>query len=425
MSTQTRTAGLIKVSAALAAGALALAACSSGGGGAGGDDAGGSQDVTFWGNWTGEQAAQIEAQVEAFNSSQEDYVVTYQPQEEVEAKLLTAIAGGGVPDVVLWDRFQTSVYASKGALMSLEDLISQDSLDTSIFYEAALNELTYDGTVYGLPLTVDNRSLFYNVDMLAEAGVEPPTTWAELADAAEALTVRDDGGALVRSGFALNDVGLFSMWLGQAGGQMVSDDGTTAAFNTPEGLAVLEQWDELMNERGVYELGFAEGTDGFAEGTVAMSYNGPWMLASYDALEGLNYGIMPAPAGPDGDQASGLGGFGLIIPEGAPNAEGAWEFMTWWTAQAENGVAFAEASGNMPANLEAAEDPFFTENEAYSALLETMSFATARPTVPGYSDAEVQGLIPELQRFMAGEITAQEALDNAEESFNRILAENA
>src|SRR5690606_29112315 len=126
----------------------------------------------------------------AFNSSQEDYVVTYQPQEEVEAKLLTAIAGGGVPDVVLWDRFQTSVYASKGALMSLEDLIAQDSLDTSIFYEAALNELTYDGTVYGLPLTVDNRSLFYNVDMLAEAGIEPPTTWAELADAAEALTVR-------------------------------------------------------------------------------------------------------------------------------------------------------------------------------------------------------------------------------------------
>jgi multiple sugar transport system substrate-binding protein len=424
MSRKTRTSRPIAVSAALAAAALALAACSSGGSADGGSGGGGSQEVTFWGNWTGEQAAQIESQVEAFNAAQDTYVVTYQPQEEVEAKLLTAIAGGGVPDVVLWDRFQTSVYASKGALMSLEDLIAQDSIDTSIFYEAALNELTYDGTIYGLPLTVDNRSLFYNAEMLAEAGVEPPTTWAELADAAEALTVRDDSGALVRSGFALNDVGLFSMWLGQAGGQMVAEDGT-AAFNSPEGLAVLEQWEELMNQRGVYELGFAEGTDGFAEGTVAMSYNGPWMLASYDALETLDYGIVAAPAGPDGDRASGMGGFGLIIPEGAQNAEGAWEFMTWWTTQAENGVAFAEASGNMPANLEAAEDPFFTENEAYAALLETMSFATARPTVPGYSDAEVQGLIPELQRFMAGEITAQEALDNAEESFNRILAENA
>ncbi|WP_232848034.1 ABC transporter substrate-binding protein [Occultella kanbiaonis] len=424
MSTKTRTSTFMKISAGLAVGALALAACSSGGGGASGDDGGdGGQEVTFWGNWTGEQATQIETQVEAFNASQDDYVVTYQPQEEVEAKLLTAIAGGGVPDVVLWDRFATSVYASKGALMSLEDLIASDSVDTSMFYEAALNELTYDGTVYGIPLTVDNRSLFYNADLLTEAGLEPPTNWAELADAAEALTVRE-GGTLARSGFALSDVGLFSMWLGQAGGQMVSDDGQ-AAFNTPEGLAVLEEWDDLMNNRGVYDLGFAEGTDGFAEGTVAMAYNGPWTLATYDAIEDLNYGIVAAPAGPNGDQASGLGGFGMIIPEGAPNVEGAWEFIKWWTTQPENGVAFAELSGNMPANLQAAEDPFFTENEAYSALLETMAFATARPTIPGYSDAEGQGLIPELQRFMAGEISAQEALDNAEESFNRILAENA
>jgi multiple sugar transport system substrate-binding protein len=422
MSTKTRTSTFMKISAGLAVGALALAACSSGG--ASGDDGGdGGQEVTFWGNWTGEQATQIETQVEAFNASQDTYVVTYQPQEEVEAKLLTAIAGGGVPDVVLWDRFQTSVYASKGALMALDDLIAEDSVDTSMFYEAALNELTYDGTVYGIPLTVDNRSLFYNADLLAEAGLEPPTNWAELADAAEALTVRE-GDSLVRSGFALSDVGLFSMWLGQAGGQMVSDDGQ-AAFNTPEGLAVLEQWDDLMNNRGVYDLGFAEGTDGFAEGTVAMAYNGPWTLATYDAIEDLNYGIVAAPAGPNGDQASGLGGFGMIIPEGAPNAEGAWEFIKWWTTQPENGVAFAELSGNMPANLQAAEDPFFTENEAYSALLETMAFATARPTIPGYSDAEVQGLIPELQRFMAGEISAEETLDNAEESFNRILAENA
>lgn len=422
MSRKTATSRVVKISATLAVGALALTACS-GASGSGTEDGEGGQAVTFWGNWTGEQATQIETQVEAFNASQDDYVVTYQPQEEVEAKLLTAIAGGGVPDVVLWDRFQTSVYASRGALMPLDDLIAEDGVDTSLFYEAALNELVYDGTTYGLPLTVDNRSLFYNAELLAEAGLEPPTTWDELGEVAEALTVRE-GGSLVRSGFALNDVGLFSMWLGQAGGRMVSEDGT-AAFNSPEGLAVLEEWEELMHDRGVYELGFAEGTDGFAEGTVAMAYNGPWTLATYDAIEDLDYGIVAAPAGPDGDRASGLGGFGLIIPEGAPNVEGAWEFIRWWTTEASNGVAFAELSGNMPANLEAAEDPFFTENEDYAALLETMEFATARPTVPGYSDAEVQGLIPELQRFMAGEISAQEALDNAEESFNRILAENS
>ncbi|WP_277682337.1 extracellular solute-binding protein, partial [Saccharomonospora azurea] len=130
MSRKTATSRFVKISATLAVGALALTACS-GASGSGTEDGEGDQAVTFWGNWTGEQATQIETQVEAFNASQDDYVVTYQPQEEVEAKLLTAIAGGGVPDVVLWDRFQTSVYASRGALMPLDDLIAEDGVDTS------------------------------------------------------------------------------------------------------------------------------------------------------------------------------------------------------------------------------------------------------------------------------------------------------
>ena len=40
-----------------------------------------------------------------------------------------------------------------------------------------------------------------------------------------------------------------------------------------------------------------------------------------------------------------MGGFGLVIPEGAKQSEGAWEFMKWWTTQPENGVAFAKLSG--------------------------------------------------------------------------------
>src|SRR5690606_6169545 len=124
--------------------------------------------------------------------------------------------------------------------------------------------------LYGLPLLVDNRSLFYNTAQLAEAGVQPPTNWAELKTAAEALTVRD-GGKLSRSGFALNDPGLFAAWLRQAGGSMLNDDGTKVAFNSPEGLEVLAFWQSLM-DAGVYELGFGDGVDAFAESIVSMKF---------------------------------------------------------------------------------------------------------------------------------------------------------
>ncbi len=403
----------------IAATAIALAACGSTGVDEPGD--GGPEAVTFWGSWSGDQVAQLTAQADAFNASQDDYKVTYVAQELVEEKLLTGLASGDVPDVVLWDRYNTPIYVPKNALAPLDDFIKADGVDVSQFYDQALSELVIDGVTYGIPLLVDNRSLFYNTAALAEAGVEPPTTWDELKSVAEAATVRD-GGTLARAGFQLNDPGLFNMWLTQAGGQMYSVDEKTTAFNSAEGLEVLAFWQSLL-DAGVYELGFGEGVDAFAEGNVALKLDGPWALSSLDAA-GVEYGIVPPPAGPNGGKGAGMGGFGLIIPQGAKNADGAWEFIKWWTTQPENGVSFGKISGWIPANIEAANDTYFTDNPKYSAFIETLEFAKVRSRIPGASDVEGKALIPQLERFLAGEITAEQALTEAQSLGDQILADN-
>lgn len=399
--------------------AVALAACS-GGGNPPADD-GAPEKVVFWGSWSGDQVAQLDAQADAFNKAQDDYVVSYVAQELVEEKLLTGLASGDVPDLVLWDRYNTPIYVPKNALAPLDEYIEEDGIDMTQFYDQALSELVIDDVTYGIPLLVDNRSLFYNTAALEEAGVEPPTTWDELKSVAEATTVKD-GSNLSRAGFQLNDPGLFNMWLTQAGGQMYSDDEQTTAFNSPEGLEVLSFWQSLL-DAGVYKLGFGEGVDAFAEGNVALKLDGPWALSGLDAA-GTEYGIVPPPAGPNGDKGAGMGGFGLIIPQGAKNADGAWEFIKWWTTQPENGVAFGEISGWIPANIEAANDPYFTDNPKYSAFIETLEFAKVRSRIPGASDVEGKALIPQLERFLAGEITAEEALAEAQTLGDRILADN-
>jgi len=91
---------------------VTVAGCSAGDTGAGD----GPEPVVMWGSWSGDQVKQLEEQAARFNDSQDEYEVSYVPQELVEEKLLTALAGGQVPDVVLWDRYQTSLYAPKGAL---------------------------------------------------------------------------------------------------------------------------------------------------------------------------------------------------------------------------------------------------------------------------------------------------------------------
>ncbi len=408
--------------AALIAGLLVLlAACGGPATGGTGSGPSGIKEITFWGGWSGEQAKQLKAQADAFNGAQTDYQVKFVAQEEVEQKLLTGMASGRVPDIVLWDRFNTSIYAGKNAFTALDDKIAADGIDLARFYGPAVEEMTVDGKRYGLPLLVDNRSLFYNAELLAEAGVAPPTNWAELKQAATTLTKRT-GAKLTRSGFSLDDPGLFNMWIRQAGGSMLSEDQTTVAFNSPQGIEVLNFWKQLLDEK-VYQLGFGAGSDAFAEGKIAMKYDGPWALADLDKVKSLKYGIAEPPAGPNGDQAANMGGFGLIVPRGAKNPDGAWAFLKWWATEKENAVSFGKLSGWIPALIEAAEDPYFTDSEKYAAFVATMKYAQTRPTVKGYSDMEGKALIPQLQRFMSGEISADAALAEAEKRGNQILAE--
>ncbi|MFR8338817.1 MAG: extracellular solute-binding protein [Eisenbergiella massiliensis] len=86
--------------------------------------------------------------------------------------------------------FQYGSLCAEGALASLDDYIAKDNVDMTQFYAPAVDEMTSAGVVYGIPLTVDSRVLFYNKDLLDEAGVDPAsiTDWDSLRDAAIKLT---------------------------------------------------------------------------------------------------------------------------------------------------------------------------------------------------------------------------------------------
>lgn len=412
------------VSVALVA-AVALSACSSGASGspAAAAAAATTKAVTFWGSWNStDQVAQIDEQVAAFNKDQSMYKVTYVPQGLVEQKLLTGEASGQVPDIALWDRGQTSLYVTKGALQSIDPLVAKDKVDLGQFYSQPTQEMTVKGKLYGLPTMVDDRSLFFNKAILDKAGVPVPHTWAELKDVAQKLTTMEAGKTSV-AGFMLDDTGLFNMWLQQAGGTMLNSAGTKTSFDNAKGLEVLNFWKSLQDQ-GVFQQGFGAGTDPFAAGKAAMKYDGPWDISTYAALSGLDYGVSEPLTGPDGNTGAVTGGFGLVIPKGAKNVNGAWAFMKWWATQPANGVSFGKIAGWVPANKAAANNSFFTKDTHYAAIVRALNYAKIRPTVAGYSDVEGKALIPALQKFMSGELTAQEALDQAKQQGDQILAQD-
>lgn len=386
-------------------------------------------EITYWGDWGGEGQKQFQTMMDAFNKSQTKIVAKYVVTQDMITKFLTAASSGLSPDIMFWDRWRTVLYAPKGVLHPVDDYMTKDSVSKDGFYSEAIKELTYGGKLYGLPLTVDDRALFYNKSLLASKGLTPPTTWAELETVAKALTVWN-GNKLEVAGMSLSDTGLFNMWVQQAGGQMLSDDGLKTAFNSAAGLAVLNFWKKLLTEDKVYKVGFEagldKGTDAFATGKVAMLYSGPWMLSTYKNYgKGLEFGIVPPVAGPNGNKGGIIGGFGLVMPEGAKHKDEAWELMKWWLANPDNATLYAKTSLNIPGIKAATTDAFWSNDELYKPFLQTLEFAKIRPTVAGYSSMEEKALIPNLQLFLEGKQSAEVTLKKAQEAGDKVLVENA
>ncbi len=135
-----------------------------------------AKKVTVWGEWSGEGEQQIRAMIDAFNAAQSDVKAEYVVQQDMVTKFLTGATSGMTPDVMVWDRWQTTLYAPRGVMLALNDRIKADGVKLDDFYKEAVRELTWNDSTYGLPLTVDARALFYNKAHLKEAGVEPPRT---------------------------------------------------------------------------------------------------------------------------------------------------------------------------------------------------------------------------------------------------------
>ncbi len=112
------------------------------------------------------------------------------PGKSLISKVLQQSSSKTLPDVLMLDNPDLQQIAATGALAPLADF----NVSTENFAEGVLSAGTYKDKVYGLAPTVNTIALFYNKDILAAAGVTPPTTWDELKAASAKLTAGDQYG---------------------------------------------------------------------------------------------------------------------------------------------------------------------------------------------------------------------------------------
>jgi multiple sugar transport system substrate-binding protein len=167
-----------------------------------------------------------------------------------DQQFLAQVAAGNPPDIVYLDRQKVGTYAAKGALEPVESC----GIDMTQFRKPAVDEVTYEDKIYGVPEFYDNRTLIVNDAVTGPAGVADLSTtdWAKLKVDAKKLAAQS-GDRDTRIGFDPKLPEFFPLWAKANGVDLVSADGKTAHLDDPRAIEALQFAVSLIDEQGGWD----------------------------------------------------------------------------------------------------------------------------------------------------------------------------
>ncbi|MFP4148032.1 MAG: extracellular solute-binding protein [Nitriliruptoraceae bacterium] len=216
---------------------------------------------------------------------------------DFEATLRASLAAGDPADVFYVDSSRFPDLAGEAVLEPIGDRLD----DPDDFYEPLREAFTYEGELYCPPKDFSILALQYNVEMFEEAGLEPPTTWEELASVAEELTTDERAGIVL--GPELARLGIF---LHQAGGSVLTEDETSNILSEEslEGLRFIEQMFSEGWAATPAELDAGWAGEAFGQERAAMTIEGNWIIGAMSGeFPDVEYEAVPLPMGPESNTA--------------------------------------------------------------------------------------------------------------------------
>jgi multiple sugar transport system substrate-binding protein len=370
-----------------------------------------------WAGAPGLNAAQ-EAQIERFMESHPNITVERSeiPFGDFVQLLVQGAAAGELPDVMLIDNPDFHAFAALGVLEDLTEAVESWG-QADMYFPGHWSSTVFNGVNYGVPVFSNCLQLWVNTAMAEEAGVDVPTTFDELREAAAAMTNDDHFGLVVAA--IHNEEGTFQ-WLPF----LWSTGSDLATINDEGGQAALALWADLVQEGSMSQgiLGWDQGAakDEFGNLRAAMMINGPWMIPSLtNDFSDVEWQIAAIPR--DQDFTSILGGENYGVSLGSPNVEAAWEYIAW-TQEPENYKQFLQEAGMFPSREDAAEDPYWADDPVLSVFLEGVKVARPRAYGPEY--AQMSNAVQDaMQAAISGESTVEDALNEAAEIITPLLPE--
>jgi multiple sugar transport system substrate-binding protein len=319
--------------------------------------------------------------------------VTAVPWDAAHDRIVTAIAGGEVPDVSMIGTTWMGEFATLGGLEP-----TPESIDPAQFFEGAWNTTVVDGTSYGVPWYVETRLIYYHTDLAEEGGFnQAPANWDELTQLAQALA---DGGAEWGISLQPGGTGAWQTWMPffwQAGGEIVDAD-NNFTLDGEACVAALTYYDSFF-ENGLAQPSVSDlpVEAQFADGTVGAFISGPWMigLVTDAGADPETWTVAHQPTEEAG--TSFVGGSNLAVLEQADNKEAGWAFIEY-VSRPEVQIKWYETVSDLPAVQAAWDDPALAEDELLAAFGGQLDDAKAPPAIPTWEQvaAAIDGQIEQV-----------------------------
>ncbi|MDR7814733.1 ABC transporter substrate-binding protein [Lacrimispora sp.] len=320
-----------------------------------------AQVITFWYNNTGDEAAVYEKAISEYNASQSNYKVEGLSVTDAQ-KVIVAMSSNESPDVIKISNQTVVQYQKNGLLENLQPYADKESFDSSIYSEQAMNANTIDRNIYALPLDAYTIQMYYNKELLKEAGyTEPPKTMEEMYEMAVKATKVDGSGNIEVLGYPLFPYASARQELIYGfGGRWWDEDSNV----TPDNAGILDSLNmniKYRNQFGGKALDGFIGTantnryteqDMFFQGKQLFRLDGSWlptMMKNFNST--VDYGITLIPGTQANPELRGTSRYetdSVAVPAMAKNKDGAWDFTKWLCSQ-EGAKIIDLGTGNLPA----------------------------------------------------------------------------
>lgn len=308
-------------------------------------------------------------------------------------KINASVMSGDLPDVLTVDGPNVAAYAENGIIQPLSELTEEER---SQYLDSILEQGTYQNKLYALGAMESSVGLYYNKEILKEAGIEVPDadhpwTWDEFSAILEKLKpiMKEKNGYPLDMTFPTGEATIYyyAPFVWSNGGDLVSEDGLAVDgyFNSEKNVEAYNYFVSLVKNGYMAEAPIDKL---FESGRAAFKFDGAWEVNTiYGSYPDIELGVAPYVVSNNwsGERYTPTGSWAYAASSKTEHIEGATELVKWMS-NAESGLTLFEKTKNFPSTYAAFEQiDLFDEDENYGALYYQLSnYGHPRPKTPVY-----------------------------------------